>query len=713
LNAIHSTDMAIPTDYLERVYAGILGKIIGVYLGRPFEGWTHQRIMAELGPIRYYVNERLGKPLVVTDDDISGTFTFVRALSDYGNTAELTAAQIGETWLNYIIENRTILWWGGFGNSTEHTAFLRLQEGVPAPRSGSIALNGNTVAEQIGAQIFIDSWAMVAPGNPRLAFDLAGKAASVSHDGEAVLAAQFLAVMEAQAFVESDFFALYDLGLAFLPPDSLVARLAKDIRAWHREQPDWVETRARIEDVYGYEKHRGNCHIIPNCAIVLLSLLYAEDDLANALMIANTSGWDTDCNSGNVGCLLGIKNGLAGIDSGPDWRGPVADRLLISSADGSRSVTDAVCVAYELARIGCALANISPPVPPKNGARFHFELPGSVHGFKVDRTHGNPSSVSLRNVEGHSSLGTRSLAIEFEGVGRNAFARVATRTFMSMKEAEETHYALMASPTLFPGQSIRAGLKADAGNPAAVTCRLYLSVYGSDDSIEIRLGPAIELHPGQSDQLLWTIDELGGCPIANVGIEVTAQGEISGKIYLDALDWQGVPEATFRRPDGSGQLWLRAWVNAVDDAGSRWPEAFHLSESRGPGLFILGGSTWRDYAVTSVITPRVARSFGLAARVRGLLRYYAFLLTSRQTACIIKRVAGSEMLGETAFEWEFEQPYELSLRVAGTEIAGWINGNEVLRTTDKADSLPDGGFAFVCEEGLITSNEITIKPLKG
>jgi hypothetical protein len=429
-------------------------------------------------------------------------------------------------------------------------------------------------------------------------------------------------------------------------------------------------------------------------------------------MIANTSGWDTDCNSGNVGCLLGIKNGLAGIDSGPDWRGPVADRLLISSADGSRSVTDAVCVTYEIARIGYALGNFSPPASPKNGARFHFELPGSVQGFKVDRTHGGPSSVSLRNVEGHSSLGTRSLAIEFEGVGRNTFARVATRTFMSMKEAEETHYALMASPTLFPGQSIRASLKADAGNPAAVTGRLYLSVYGSDDSIEIRLGPAIELQPGQSDLLLWSIDELGGCPIANVGIEVTAQDEISGKIYLDALDWQGVPEATFRRPDGSGQMWLRAWVNAVDDAGTRWPEAFHLSESRGPGLFILGGSTWRDYAVTSVITPRVARSFGLAARVRGLLRYYAFLLTSRRTASIVKRFGDPEILNEIAFEWEFDQPYEFSLRVSGTEIAGWIDGNEVLKATDSADSLPNGGFAFVCEEGLITSNEITIKPLK-
>ena len=704
--------MAIPTDYLERVYAGILGKIIGVYLGRPFEGWNYERILSELGPIRYYVNERLGRPLVVTDDDISGTFTFVRALSDFGNSADISAAQIGQTWLNYIIENRTILWWGGFGNSTEHTAFLRLKHGTPAPRSGSIALNGKTVAEQIGAQIFVDSWAMVAPANPRLAFDLAGRAASVSHDGEAVLAAQFLAVMEAQAFIESDIQVLFELGLSFLPPASLVAHLAKDIRAWHAEKRDWADTRARIDEMYGYRKYGGNCHIIPNCGIVLLSLLYGENDFATALMIANTSGWDTDCNSGNVGCLMGIKNGLAGIDAGADWRGPVADRLLVSSADGSRSVTDAVCETYEIARSGCLLANIAPPVLPKNGARFHFGFPGSIQGFKVDRSYRSLASVRLRNVEGQSSLGTRSLAIEFDGLLQDGFVRVATRTFMSLKEAEESHYVLMASPTLFPGQSIRAGVKADAGNPAAVTCRLYVSLYGSHDSIEILLGPAVELAPGDTDELAWTIDDLGGAPIANVGIELTAQAQIAGTVYLDFLDWRGVPNASFRRPDGTGQMWLRAWVNAVDDAGTRWPEAFHLSQNSGLGLFIMGGSVWDDYSVTSKITPWLAGSFGLAARVRGLFRCYAFLLTSNQTARIVKRIVKTEVLGEIDFGWELERPYEIMLVVTGNEIAGSVDGREILRVTDDAGPIADGGFAFACEEGLITSDEITIKPAK-
>src|SRR5436853_2148737 len=185
--------MTLPPDYTERVYAGVLGKLIGVYLGRPFEGWTYDKIIAELGEINYYVHEQRNVPLIVTDDDISGTFTFLRALPDYGNSRDLTPEQIGQTWLNYIVEGRTILWWGGLGNSTEHTAYLRLKAGIPAPRSGSITLNGKTVAEQIGAQIFIDGWAMVSPGNPEQAAYLAEQAGRVSHDGESVHAAKLLA----------------------------------------------------------------------------------------------------------------------------------------------------------------------------------------------------------------------------------------------------------------------------------------------------------------------------------------------------------------------------------------------------------------------------------------------------------------------------------------------------------------------------------------
>ncbi|KAI1118710.1 hypothetical protein F5Y14DRAFT_397367 [Nemania sp. NC0429] len=87
---------------LEKTYAGVLGKLIGVYLGRPFETWTHQRIIKELGHIRYYVNQDLGVPLVVTDDDVSGTFTFIRALEEHGPERGRLVQAIGDTCVRSI-----------------------------------------------------------------------------------------------------------------------------------------------------------------------------------------------------------------------------------------------------------------------------------------------------------------------------------------------------------------------------------------------------------------------------------------------------------------------------------------------------------------------------------------------------------------------------------------------------------------------------------
>ena len=412
----------------------MLGKLIGVYLGRPFEGWTYERILKELGPINYYVHDRRdvalrNHQLVVTDDDIAGTFAFPRALADNDYPRDLTAEQIGQAWLNYVVEEKSIFWWGGIGNSTEHTAFLRLKSGIPAPHSGSIELNGRTVAEQIGAQIFIDGWAMVSPGNPEQAAYLAEQAARVSHDGEAVHAAKLLAAMEAQAFVEDDVQKLLQVGLGFVPKDSLIRRVVEDVRDWHAgdNEHDWQRTRALIAGRYGYDKFPGNCHVVPNHALIILALLYGQNSFQETMRIVNTAGWDTDCNAGNVGCLFGIRNGLAGLDAGPDWRTPIADRMYISTADGGAAITDAVIETQSLVVAGYRLAGAPAPAAPKNGARFHFSFPGSLQGFACEA--GAPAQlhpVTRRERGRPQPLGERSLAIDFRRLAPGRVARVAT-----------------------------------------------------------------------------------------------------------------------------------------------------------------------------------------------------------------------------------------------------------------------------------------------
>ena len=472
----------------------MLGKLIGVYLGRPVEGWTYDRITATYGEVDRYIHESRGMPLVVTDDDVSGTFTFLRALPDHGNDPDLTPEQIGKTWLNYLIDRRTILWWGGIGNSTEHTAYLRLKSGVPAPASGSIALNGTTVAEQIGSQIFIDGWGMIVPGDPERAADFARRAGSVSHDGEAIYGAQVIAAMEAQAFVESDLNRLIDVAVSLIPADSTIARLIADIREWHATEPDWRKTREKIAANYGYDKYIGNCHMVPNHALIIMALLYGDDDFRRSLMIVNTSGWDTDCNSGNVGALLGIKNGLAGIDDSPyDWRGPVADRMYLATADGGRAITDAVLETYEIVNIGRALAG-EPPLAPKSGARFHFELPGAVQGFQGDHP-----SVTLDNVAEQSEAGSRTLAVRWTDERPDSPVAATTPTFIPPEAiVMPGSYTLLASPTLFPGQEVRARLAAHPGNAGPVEASLLIRYYADQDELQTLAGSPEALAPGRN-----------------------------------------------------------------------------------------------------------------------------------------------------------------------------------------------------------------------
>ena len=154
---------------------------------------------------------------------------------------------------------------------------------------------------------------MVAPRQPRLAARLAEQAGRVSHDGEAVYAAMLWAAMEAEAFASSDIDHLLDTGLGQIPSQCLIAMLIADVRAWHKANADWRETRRRIETMYGYDRFPGNCHVVPNHALMIMAVLYAPTDFQKAQMIVNTSGWDTDCNAGNVGCLLAMMNRSRGV----------------------------------------------------------------------------------------------------------------------------------------------------------------------------------------------------------------------------------------------------------------------------------------------------------------------------------------------------------------------------------------------------------------
>ncbi|KAI1204704.1 ADP-ribosylglycohydrolase [Annulohypoxylon truncatum] len=736
--------LQLPPDYLHRVYAGVLGKLIGVYLGRPFEGWTHQRILKELGHIRYYVNDRILSPLVVTDDDVSGTFTFVRALEEHRPTLR-GAEDVGRTWLNNVIKDRTVFWWGGNGVSTEHTAYLNLKKGIRAPKSGAIGVNGKTIAEQIGAQIFIDGFAMVVPGQPAAAAMLAGSAASVSHDGEALAAARMWAAMEAEAFLSRDVNHLLDTGMRYMGSFGLLRHAINDVRAWCEEDDDWLKTRQRIEDEYGYHKFPGFCHVIPNHSIMVMALIYAGTDFGEAMHIVNTCGWDTDCNSGNLGCLVAIMSGLAAFDNDDDvtvtgkvrgsgglidWRGPLADRALISSADGGYSINNAARIAYDITNMGRLFGGEDPLPPPKNGAQFHFTLPGSVQGFqpttvtKERKKYKDEVTLEQRTDNIHNTTGLAinipNLAVEAERV------EVMTDTFAPPEVRVMEIYELVCSPLVYPGQTLKMYIKADAKNSAPAQVRLILRVYTYTDKLETYSSGPVILTPGLSKALSWDIPALLGCrPIQSVGISIsygkhpehTVAGPFAGTIMIDHLGWTGVPNLILLpigEKAGPRTFYKQSFVNGADTFALASGN-FVVAQDEGEGLVSYGTREWDQYHVAFmdfVITGLNRTRNGVAFRVNGLRRYYALLfvkLSEEKKGVTLVKVVDEKtyILGGKDFEWEVDKPYSIVVNAKGKWLFARIEDTDVVFHRSD-EQYPKGGIGIIASDGSVLVGSIEI-----
>lgn len=152
-----------------------------------------------------------------------------------------------------------------------------------------------------------------------------------------------------------------------IPAESQIAQLVGDIRRWRREDNDWQTTRQRIDDNYGYHKYPSNCHIIPNHALMIMAILYAPDDFQQAQCIVNTSGWDTDCNAGNVGCLSGIMLGPVVLTQARLARAAGGQNADLLSRRGF-SINNAVRITDYLVGLGHQIAGLPRP-EAKNPAR--------------------------------------------------------------------------------------------------------------------------------------------------------------------------------------------------------------------------------------------------------------------------------------------------------------------------------------------------------
>lgn len=290
-------------DARERIYSGILGQIIGASMGTRFEGFYPSNLKMVFGD---ELGRYIGKPSTV-NDDITYEIVFLEALKKSGR--RITSADIAKKWIEYI----------PFGWSAELIALLNLRKGIEPPYTGTYM---NPFQEWIGAQMRGMIHGFVAYGNPREAARLAYLDGIVSHSGNGVYGEIHSAVLTSLSFLENDTRELLKKSLAYVPEGSeLKYVLSETIQECRRNNfyGDCV--------TFLMERFKEYCwvHLYPNAAAVAIALWYCENDFNNAMEIIANLGFDVDCNAGEVGTILGVMNGVRGIDN--YWSEPVGDRL--------------------------------------------------------------------------------------------------------------------------------------------------------------------------------------------------------------------------------------------------------------------------------------------------------------------------------------------------------------------------------------------------
>ncbi len=659
----------IPGDYEERVYAGLLGMCAGVRFGAPIEGWSYAQIKEHLGELDGFLPIPPGtffKP----DDDTSVPMILIRALEDYG--PEPSIVQMGETWLNYLGNGHGTIWWGGYGRSSEHTAYDNLAHGIQAPLSGSSALNGKTLSEQIGGQIFSDIWGLVIPSRPELAAEYAERASSVSHDGEGIHGGRFIAAMVSAAFEAKGSLELIETGLSVIPADCEYARVVNAVVDFYQTRSeDWREGFHYVEENFGYDRYPGVVHIIPNAAVIILALLYGKGNFSRTLQIGNMAGWDTDCNVGNLGTIMGVLLGPDAIEE--KWREPMNDILVASGLIGCRNLLDIPGCADLICQLGRKAADAAPhPGKP----RYHFEYRGCTQGFQL---RGSEVGDCILRPGEHEGKGV--LKVVLNKFGKGSDVRVFTRTFLYPEELSANYYEASFTPKIYPGYILRSRVCLPSGTPGSIEVALY--VRDANDG-RMHQNPTKTLHPGESKDLSYTIPCIEGACLSEAGVVLRKTGSpIRRAIFiLDSLDWEAHPTYSIEFGKERNQLgcisqwtYLRGYWRIEE--GAYHGSGVGINES------YTGDINWTDYTLSVRLVALHGEHHNINVRVQGALRSYAAGLAPNRKVCLYKNDRGYRELVSADFVWNHGQSYAFSLEVKGSRLQLAVDGQNVLEWVDE------------------------------
>lgn len=556
------------------------------------------------------------------------------------------------------------------------------------------------VAQQIGGQIFVDTWGFVFPANPRLAADYATKMVSVSHDGEGILGGRFLAACISAAYTATSLGEILDKGLSVIPKDSRYAQVVNSIISFYENdaQKEWKRCLSYIHNTFGYDKYPGNCHIIPNAAIIILSLLYGEGDFQKSQLICNTSGWDTDCNAGNVGAILGVFNGIEAIQS--PWIGPIKDLLISSSVIGSLNIDTVSNTAMYFCMLGCRMQHVSPPAPwaarlEREGRIFHFDFQKSTQAIRPAA-----DAVVIENCDQEVVAGHRSLRIAAK---ESSSMKVFLKTYYRPEDLSDSRYDPSFTPILFPGQQVTAVLM-NRGN-SCVEGALSACDMRHDSVYKAKL----LLEPDATKTMTLHIPRIEGGLIRHLELMLTSLSDTpeSLEVLLDSITFEGVPDYSidFGREMienyGFGHTGLHQEISQFTQNDGIW----ELDGSCLSGSCALEGEAYtglysmKDVTVCCTLEPILGYCHLLNFRVQGAARSYGFGFYGEDTLALVKKRQTYEVLQSIPFAFGMQQSHHLCVSVCGNRILASLDGGLVFDYQDDEAAYCYGQVGFTVRNG--------------
>lgn len=325
----------------EKLTGAWTGRACGCLLGIPVESWYRQRIhdyLTESGqyPLKGYISSQTRPEIrkkfgvedrdidtpydrqmkcwinnmdeLPVDDDMNYTVLSLRVLESCGR--DFTAEDVAEAWLYAVPALHTC--------TAERVAYRNLMHCILPPESGKYL---NPYREWIGAQIRVDFYGYINPGNPAAAAAMAYRDAIVAQTKNGVYAAMYIAALIALLGSDCGYEEAAEEALNQIPPES---RLSEAVRMLLREYRSGVSLQVMIDQIHQKYNEKDAfdwCLAIPNVLVILAVLLHCKSDYSEAICQATLAGFDTDCNAATVGSMIGYREGIACIEE--KWTAPI------------------------------------------------------------------------------------------------------------------------------------------------------------------------------------------------------------------------------------------------------------------------------------------------------------------------------------------------------------------------------------------------------